>query len=61
MSNHELLVVMFSRIWKFPLPIPDSFLNRPEIREKLQLVVDGRGDIPLLVSASMSGGSMHFG
>lgn len=48
---------MNRRFWKFSLPIPDSFMNKPEIREKLQLIVDGKGDIPLLVSASMSGGS----
>lgn len=57
MGKSILSFLINRRFWKFSLPIPDSFMNKPEIREKLQLIVDGKGDIPLLVSASMNGGS----
>ena len=41
------------RVWKFHLPMPDTFLNRPDIREKLQQIVDGKGDLPVYVASNM--------
>ena len=45
-------------IWKFNLPIADSFMNNPVIREKLQLIVDGKGSIPLDLSSGYSKSKM---
>ena len=33
--------------------MPDTFLNRPDIREKLQQIVDGKGDLPVYVASNM--------
>lgn len=41
-------------IWRFPLPMPESFLNKPEIREKLAMIAKGEGDIPLFTAADMN-------
>ncbi|KAK8802251.1 hypothetical protein WA588_005223 [Blastocystis sp. NMH] len=41
-------------IWRFPLPMPESFLNKPDIREKLTMIAKGEGDIPLFIAADMN-------
>lgn len=49
-----LLAVIRSRVWKFNLPIPESFMNDPRIREELQRIVDGNGNLPLCLAADMN-------
>ena len=34
--------------------MPESFLNKPDIREKLTMNARGEGDIPLFIAADMS-------
>ena len=41
-------------IWRFPLPMPESFLNKPELRERLKMIAKGKGDIPLFTAADMN-------
>lgn len=49
-----------SIVWKFPLPIPESFLANEALREKLQLIADGKGEIPLFVAADMNNESTQM-
>lgn len=41
------------RVWKFPLPMPESFMNREDIKEKLEQIVEGNGDLPLYIASNM--------
>lgn len=41
-------------VWKFPLPMPESFMRDEEIRKKLIKIAKGEGDIPLFVAADMN-------
>ena len=41
-------------VWKFPLPMPESFMRNEEIRKKLIKIAKGEGDIPLFVAADMN-------
>jgi len=34
--------------------MPESFLNKPDIREKLTMIAKGEGDIPLFIAADMN-------
>lgn len=43
-----------SIVWKFPLPMPESFMRNEEIRKKLIKIAKGEGDIPLFVAADMN-------
>ncbi|KAK8815012.1 hypothetical protein WA556_007049 [Blastocystis sp. ATCC 50177/Nand II] len=42
------------RVWKFQLPIPTSFLNNPSIRDEIQRIVDGKGNLPVCLAADMN-------
>ena len=46
-------------VWKFCLPIPEHFLANETIRAKLQLIAEGKGDIPLFVAADMNNDSKN--
>lgn len=46
--------MMGSRVWKFQLPIPISFLNNPSIRDEIQRIVDGKGNLPVCLAADMN-------
>ena len=46
-------------VWKFRLPIPEQFLANETIRAKLQLIAEGKGDIPLFVAADMNNDSRN--
>ena len=47
-------------MWKFPLPMPESFMNREDIKEKLQQIVEGKGDLPLYLASNMKQESRTF-
>lgn len=47
-------------MWKFPLPILESFMNREDIKEKLQQIVEGNGDLPLYLASNMKQESSFF-
>ena len=49
-----LFAVIRSRVWKFNLPISESFMNDQRIREELRRIVDGRGNLPLCFAADMN-------
>ena len=34
--------------------MPESFLNKPDLREKLAMIAKGEGDIPLFTAADMN-------
>ena len=45
--------MMGSRVWKFQLPIPTSFLNNPSIRDEIQRIVAGTGNLTVCLAAEM--------
>ena len=53
------ILLIFRIVWKFCLPIPEQFLANETIRAKLQLIAEGKGDIPLFVAADMNNDSRN--